>query len=53
MLIDDTYNANPESVKAAIDNLARYETQGRRIFIFGDMKELGENEIDFHKEIAN
>ena len=53
VLIDDTYNANPESVKAAIDNLARYETQGRRIFIFGDMKELGENEIDFHKEIAD
>ena len=53
VLIDDTYNANPESVKAAVDNLARYETQGRRIFIFGDMKELGENEIDFHKEIAD
>ena len=53
VLIDDTYNANPESVKAAIDNLARHKTKGRRIFIFGDMKELGENEIDFHKEIAN
>ena len=53
VLIDDTYNANPESVKAAIDNLARHKTKGRRIFIFGDMNELGENEIDFHKEIAN
>ena len=53
VVIDDTYNANPESVKAAIDNLARHKTKGRRIFIFGDMKELGENEIDFHKEIAN
>ena len=53
VLIDDTYNANPESVKAAIDNLARHKTKGRRIFIFGDMKELGENEIDFHKEIAS
>ena len=53
VLIDDTYNANPESVKAAIDNLARHKTKGRKIFIFGDMKELGENEIDFHKEIAN
>ncbi len=53
VLIDDTYNANPESVKAAIDNLARHETKGRRIFIFGDMKELGDNEIDFHKEIAS
>ena len=53
VLIDDTYNANPESVKAAIDNLARHKTKGRRIFIFGDMKELGENEIDFHKNIAD
>ena len=53
VLIDDTYNANPESVKAAIDNLGRHKTKGRRIFIFGDMKELGENEIDFHKEIAS
>ncbi len=53
VLIDDTYNANPESVKAAIDNLAMHETKGKKIFIFGDMKELGENEIDFHKEIAN
>jgi UDP-N-acetylmuramoyl-tripeptide--D-alanyl-D-alanine ligase len=53
VLIDDTYNANPESVKAAIDNLERYETKGRKLFIFGDMKELGENEIDFHKNIAD
>ena len=53
VLIDDTYNANPESVKAAIDNLARYQTKGRKIFIFGDMKELGENAIGFHKEIAD
>ena len=53
VLIDDTYNANPESVKAAIDNLERYQTKGRKLFIFGDMKELGEHEIDFHKNIAD
>ena len=53
VLIDDTYNANPESVKAAIDNLERHQTKGRKLFIFGDMKELGENEIDFHKNIAD
>ena len=53
VLIDDTYNANPESVKAAVDNLARHQTKGRKLFIFGDMKELGENEIDFHKNIAD
>lgn len=51
-LIDDTYNANPESVKAAIDNIAQYRSN-RKIFVFGDMKELGINEIQFHKEIGD
>ena len=51
-LIDDTYNANPESVKAAIDNNAQYSSN-RKIFVFGDMKELGINEIHFHKEIGD
>ena len=52
-LIDDAYNANPESVKAAIDNLHSYQTEGKKIFVFGDMKELGKNEIKFHEEIAD
>lgn len=52
ILIDDTYNANPESVKAAIDNLARYSSK-RKIFIFADMKELGSDEIRFHEEIGD
>ena len=53
MLIDDTYNANPESVKAAIDNIARYDNKGKKIFIFGDMKELGNDEARFHEEIGS
>ena len=52
ILIDDTYNANPESVKAAIDNLVRYSSK-RKIFIFADMKELGSDEIRFHEEIGD
>ncbi len=36
-LIDDSYNANPESVKAALDYLDSFET-GRKLFVFGDMK---------------
>ena len=52
-LIDDAYNANPESVKAAIDNLQSYQTEGKKIFVFGDMKELGKDEVKFHEEIAN
>ena len=51
-MIDDTYNANPESVKAAIDNLVKYENKGKKIFVFGDMKELGNDEIKFHEEIG-
>ncbi len=49
-LIDDTYNANVESVKAAIDLLASYT--GYRILLLGDMAELGENARLYHEEIG-
>ena len=49
-LIDDTYNANVESVKAAIDLLASYN--GYRILLLGDMAELGENARLYHEEIG-
>ena len=48
ILIDDTYNANPESVKAAIDNLARYSSK-RKIFIFAYMNVLGCDELRFYE----
>ena len=50
-LIDDSYNANPESVKAALDYLDSFET-GRKLFVFGDMKELGSSKENFHTEIG-
>ncbi len=49
-IIDDSYNANPGSVNAAIDVLAH--CQGKRIFVMGDMAELGDNAIDYHVAVG-
>lgn len=51
-VIDDTYNASPDSMKAGIDVLADYETTGRRIAVLADMLELGENSQEYHYEIG-
>ncbi len=50
-LIDDTYNANPLSVKAAIETLSRFK--GKKIIVLGDMKELGENAERLHETAGN
>ncbi len=47
-LIDDTYNSNPDSMKAAIDVLA--ELPGRRLLVMGDMGEVGDQGPRFHHE---
>ena len=49
-VIDDCYNANPVSMKAAIDLLKMADT--RRVAILGDMFELGENEKALHGEVG-
>ncbi|MDO9435125.1 UDP-N-acetylmuramoyl-tripeptide--D-alanyl-D-alanine ligase [Hydrogenophaga sp.] len=48
-LIDDTYNANPDSVRAAIDVLA--ELPAPRLLVLGDMGEVGEQGLAFHDEV--
>jgi UDP-N-acetylmuramoyl-tripeptide--D-alanyl-D-alanine ligase len=52
ILIDDTYNANPESTQAAIELLGKIKTYERKILFLGDMLELGQHEIILHEKLA-
>lgn len=53
-VIDESYNASPPAVQAAIKNLSHYKNKhNRTIAILGDMKELGQNSKTFHEELAD
>jgi UDP-N-acetylmuramoyl-tripeptide--D-alanyl-D-alanine ligase len=49
-VIDDSYNANPDSVRAAIDLLA--QAAAPRLLVLGDMGEVGERGVEFHREVG-
>jgi len=50
VVLDDSYNANPDSVRAGIDVLAA--TVGRKILVLGDMGEIGDMSGQFHDEVG-
>jgi UDP-N-acetylmuramoyl-tripeptide--D-alanyl-D-alanine ligase len=52
VLVNDCYNANPVSMRAALDHLASLEASGRRIAVLGGMAELGPRAADYHREAA-
>jgi UDP-N-acetylmuramoyl-tripeptide--D-alanyl-D-alanine ligase len=49
-IYDDTYNSNPYALGRALQLLDEADVSGRRIAVIGDMLELGENELDYHRE---
>lgn len=49
-IIDDTYNANPTSLKSAVDSLNEIPAQGRKILVCGDMLELGKDSKKLHAD---
>jgi UDP-N-acetylmuramoyl-tripeptide--D-alanyl-D-alanine ligase len=51
-IINDCYNANPDSMLAALKTLSQIKTSGKRIAVLGDMAELGERSRDAHHEMG-
>ena len=52
LLINDAYNANPVSMRAALDDLAERAGERRRVAILGDMAELGRTGPEYHREVG-
>jgi UDP-N-acetylmuramoyl-tripeptide--D-alanyl-D-alanine ligase len=52
IILDDCYNASPESMRAALGALTQFKAHGRTIAVLGDMLELGRNERRWHRSIG-
>lgn len=51
-ILDESYNANPLSVKRCLDFFGRIHVRGKKIFVFSDMLELGDQSCMYHREIG-
>jgi UDP-N-acetylmuramoyl-tripeptide--D-alanyl-D-alanine ligase len=51
-VVNDAYNANPVSMRAALDSLSLVESSGRRAAVLGDMLELGEETARAHRQLG-
>jgi UDP-N-acetylmuramoyl-tripeptide--D-alanyl-D-alanine ligase len=52
VIVNDCYNANPISMRAALDHLAAMEVRGRRIAVLGEMLELGPEAPLYHRDVG-
>lgn len=51
-IIDDTYNASPAAMYAALDSLEEIKVEGRKIVVVGDMLELGKYSVEEHRKVG-
>lgn len=51
LLVDESYNANPDSMRAALLAFNERPVRGQRFLVLGDMRELGENAVEHHKHL--